>query len=191
MTDTPETDDLARGNHVVPTEFAEQMERKRDEWKAKYLQQNKDLGYELLDPCGTIWSECKRLQNELATVTEQRDEDIRSCHIWQKGHAELVAERDKYWDQADYFLDQLGHTQMRMYDAERKLKKITEALEYIIGIGLTEKTKAKAEKALQTTQEANKICAQIYIARNISLSEKDVLSALTEIDKLYRDEFYN
>jgi hypothetical protein len=40
-----------------------------------------------------------------------------------------------------------------MYDIERKLKKITEALEYIIGIGLTEKTKAKAEKALQTTQD--------------------------------------
>jgi len=39
--------------------------------------------------------------------------------------------------------------------------------------------------------EAGRICAQIYIARNISLSEKDVLSALTEIDKLYRDEFYN
>jgi hypothetical protein len=152
MTDTPETDNLARGNHVVPTEFAEQLERKRDEWKAKYLQQNKDLGHELLDPNGTIWSECKRLQNELTAVTEQRDEAIRSCHIWQTGHAELVTERDKYWDQADYFLEQLGHTQIRMYDAERKLEKITEALEYIIGIGLTEKTKAKAEKALQTTQ---------------------------------------
>jgi len=51
VTDTPETDNLARGNHVVPTEFAEQLER-------------------------------------------ERDEAIRSCHIWQKGHAELVAERD-------------------------------------------------------------------------------------------------
>ena len=110
MTDTPETDDLARGNHVVPTEFAEQLER-------------------------------------------QRDEAIRSCHIWQKGHAELVAERDKYWDQADYFLDQLGHTQMRMYDAERKLEKITEALEYVLGIGLTAKTKAKAEKALNNSKQ--------------------------------------
>jgi len=94
MTDTTETDDLARGNHVVPTEFAEQLERERDEWKAKYLQQNKDLGHELLDPNGTIWSECKRLQTKLTAVTEQRDEAIRSCHIWQKGHAELVAERD-------------------------------------------------------------------------------------------------
>jgi hypothetical protein len=39
--------------------------------------------------------------------------------------------------------------------------------------------------------EAAKICAQIYIARNISLSEKDVVSALVEIDKLYREENHN
>jgi hypothetical protein len=30
--------------------------------------------------------------------------------------------------------------------------RLTEALEYILGIGLTQKTKAKADKALQTTQ---------------------------------------
>ncbi len=43
MSDTPETDDLARGNHVVPTEWAEQLERERDEarheiegWKNKW-----------------------------------------------------------------------------------------------------------------------------------------------------------
>lgn len=30
MSDTPETDDLARGNHVVPTEFAQQLERERN-----------------------------------------------------------------------------------------------------------------------------------------------------------------
>ena len=39
--------------------------------------------------------------------------------------------------------------------------------------------------------EAGRICAQIYIARNISLSEKDVVLALAEIDKLYRDENHN
>jgi hypothetical protein len=64
MTVTPETDNLARGNHVVPTEFAEQLER------------------------------------ELAAVTGQRD-------------------------------------------------RLAEALEYILGIGLTQKTKAKAKEALQ------------------------------------------
>ena len=29
--DTPQADDLSRGNHVVPTEWAEQLERERDE----------------------------------------------------------------------------------------------------------------------------------------------------------------
>ena len=40
---TPETDDLARGNHVVPTEWAQQLERQRDEaredaanWKSEW-----------------------------------------------------------------------------------------------------------------------------------------------------------
>ena len=31
---TPETDDIARGNHVVPTELAQQLERERDEARA-------------------------------------------------------------------------------------------------------------------------------------------------------------
>jgi hypothetical protein len=31
VSDTPETDNLARGNHVVPTEFAQDLERERDE----------------------------------------------------------------------------------------------------------------------------------------------------------------
>jgi len=35
---------------------------------------------------------------------------------------------------------------------------------------------------------AGKICAKIYIARNISLSEECVVSALAEIDKTYRPQ---
>ena len=30
VNDTPETDDLARGNHVVPTEWARDLERERN-----------------------------------------------------------------------------------------------------------------------------------------------------------------
>lgn len=68
MTDTPETDNLARGNHVVPTEFAEQLER-------------------------------------------ERDEAIRSCHIWQRGHTELVAERDMCLQQIEHLLNRLQFNQ--------------------------------------------------------------------------------
>jgi len=37
--------------------------------------------------------------------------------------------------------------------------------------------------------EAGKICAKIYIARNISLSEKCFVSALAEIDEVYRTPY--
>jgi len=54
----------------------------RDEWKAKFIKQNKDLGCEMMDPNGTIWDYAKKLQTELAAVTEQRDrlaEAMRNC----------------------------------------------------------------------------------------------------------------
>jgi hypothetical protein len=35
LSETPETDNLARGNHVVPTEWAEKLERERDEAREK------------------------------------------------------------------------------------------------------------------------------------------------------------
>jgi len=57
---------LAQNELITVTE-------QRDKWKAKYIQQNKDLGHELRDPNGTIWSECKRLQTELTAITEQLD----------------------------------------------------------------------------------------------------------------------
>ena len=40
------------------------LERERDEWKAKYIQQNKDLGCEMMDPAGTIWDYASGLQRE-------------------------------------------------------------------------------------------------------------------------------
>jgi hypothetical protein len=128
MTDTPETDKCVKDNKHI--KFLEE-----DHWSL-----NGKFTY-----THPIVFLSRKLERE-------RDEAIRSCHIWQNGHAELVAERDKYWEQADYFLERLGQTQMRMYNAELKLGKISEALEYILGIGLTQKTKAKAKKALQSNE---------------------------------------
>lgn len=36
-------------------EAYDEMMKDRDKWREKYIQQNKDLGCELLDPNGTIW----------------------------------------------------------------------------------------------------------------------------------------
>jgi hypothetical protein len=85
MSDTPETDALtaADQHHLEDDNFfpatvywrmcdlARTLERERDEWKAKFLQQNKDLGCELRDPNGTIWSHA-------ATLERERDEAIKA-----------------------------------------------------------------------------------------------------------------
>jgi hypothetical protein len=55
-------------------ELLTEATRERDEWKAKYIQQNKDLGCELRDPNGTIWDHAKTLQRHR---DEARAESIR------------------------------------------------------------------------------------------------------------------
>ena len=59
---------------VKHAEILDQARRERDEWKAKYIQQNKDLGCEMMDPNGTIWDYAKKVQRELTVVTKQRDQ---------------------------------------------------------------------------------------------------------------------
>jgi hypothetical protein len=34
-------------------------------------------------------------------VVAERDEAVRSCHIWQKGHSDIVTERDLWREEAD------------------------------------------------------------------------------------------
>ena len=54
-------------------DFARKLESERDQWKARFIQQNKDLGCEMMDPNGTIWDYAKKVQTDLASMTEQRD----------------------------------------------------------------------------------------------------------------------
>jgi hypothetical protein len=81
MNDTPRTDANARyingfADQWVPRYVSEelereltQLERERDKWKAKYIQQNKDLGCEMMDPNGTIWDHAKNLQDQIRAMT--------------------------------------------------------------------------------------------------------------------------
>ena len=84
-TDTPETDTfLISGKaHYMAGEFARKLERERDEWKAKFIQQNKDLGCEQMDPNGTIWDYAKKVQSEILTVTKELDEAQKDIIFWQ------------------------------------------------------------------------------------------------------------
>ena len=77
---TPETDsqewdwdeDCSLDDPMIVTAcFARKLEIERDEWKAKYIQQNKDLGCELMDPNGTIWGYAKKLETERGQARAQ------------------------------------------------------------------------------------------------------------------------
>jgi chromosome segregation ATPase len=82
----------------------------RDQWKDKYIQQNKDLGHELRDPNGTIWSECKRLQTELDAVTKQRD-GLRSGIDYASDQLHTVTEqRDRLAEACKKLMAIIGET---------------------------------------------------------------------------------
>jgi len=75
MSKTPKTDAIYNsigGDEICVesdwgkfVEHARQLERKLNEANEKLKQAHRDFGYELRDPAGTIWDECKRLQEEL------------------------------------------------------------------------------------------------------------------------------
>ena len=69
---TPETDDIARGNHVVPTEWAEQLERQRDEARES-LKHISEYGTDEINAA-------VELRQKLATALVERDEAREELH---------------------------------------------------------------------------------------------------------------
>ncbi len=82
-------------HHVPATELckrlraAQQREAslivERDKWQAKFIQQNKDLGCEMMDPGGTIWDYAKQVQDEnkrLKELLEEKEEFIQRVITW-------------------------------------------------------------------------------------------------------------
>ena len=70
---TPQTDDIARGNHVVPVEWAEQLERQRDEAREKINRQANRIRYlegATNHACGTPLSVALRERDEARTDLE-------------------------------------------------------------------------------------------------------------------------
>lgn len=84
MSDTPETDDIARGNHVVPTEWAKQLERERDEARRKL----NNLDVTAIHSCH---NECQRpicvLRRERDEARDELAEEMKFHH---RTHSQLV-----------------------------------------------------------------------------------------------------
>jgi hypothetical protein len=84
MSDTPKTDNLARSNHVVPTGFARDLERERDETQKELA----DLNKRFIDKCvkearlqmqlDERWALRRELEAELGITDEMAsDESLR------------------------------------------------------------------------------------------------------------------
>jgi hypothetical protein len=75
---TPQTDDLARGNHVVPTEWAEQLERERNEARKQVENQKVRIG-EFFSALEKLTSERDKLKQLLAADSENVDAYLGVC----------------------------------------------------------------------------------------------------------------
>jgi hypothetical protein len=107
---TPETDAMcictlhksfkATGGVVTP-DFARRLERERDEWKAKFIKQNKDLGCEMMDPAGTIWDYASGLQRENVQLK-------REVINWKTAHDIAIEQRDRLAEALERILSYQG-----------------------------------------------------------------------------------
>ena len=50
--------------------------------------------------CVEAWF-CEIIERKRDTAIRKRDEAVRSCHIWQKGHSDIVADRDLWKAEAE------------------------------------------------------------------------------------------
>lgn len=120
----------------------------RDEWKAKYIQQNKDLGCEMMDPNGTIWDYAKKLQPELAAA---REEIVKLT----KGWADCVLRLSKAEEQRDQYKAALQSADNHNHEIATKLEIVTEQRDkyhdYWESFG-EERIKLKTELAAVTEQ---------------------------------------
>lgn len=95
MSDTPETDANCWKdgmNEWVASNLSRKLERERDQWKSKFVQANKDYGFELRDPCGTIWDHAKKLQQECDNLQDQRDEAWETVAEWENAAEHVKAD---------------------------------------------------------------------------------------------------
>jgi hypothetical protein len=81
---TPETDDLARGNHVVPVEWAQQLERERNEAQEKYATEATEHMLAI-----------NKLANERDEAREDRDTIQTELEMWRDGNIMHQIHRDE------------------------------------------------------------------------------------------------
>jgi hypothetical protein len=86
---------MPASHHVSATELCRRLREaqkreaslivERDDWQARYIRQNKDLGYEMMDPNLTIWGHAKKLEEEIKRLElrlEEKETFIQRVITW-------------------------------------------------------------------------------------------------------------
>ena len=87
---TPQTDDIARGNHVVPTEWAEHLERQRDEARDD-LKHIGEYGTEEINAA-------VELRQKDATALLERDDAREKAERYRREANKFMLQRDEAKD---------------------------------------------------------------------------------------------
>jgi hypothetical protein len=89
-----------------------------------YLENNLGKAAEMSHP--VLWVFARKLESE-------RDAAVRSCHIWQKGHSDIVAERDLWQLEAkrwrDMYLEYDEMLEGQVQEAVARLNNVWEDLD--------------------------------------------------------------
>jgi hypothetical protein len=123
-------DDSGLGLKVHEDAYRE-LERERDEWKAKYIQQNKALGCEMMDPAGTIWDYASATQRENVQLKREVERERALANeaitTWRKTREE----RDEALSDLEFRRDLFKLQEQQLNDVRAERDRLAEALREI------------------------------------------------------------
>jgi hypothetical protein len=123
---------MSRTHDVTISAFdLDRLERERDEWKAKYINQNKDLGCEMMDPAGTIWDYASGLQRENVQLKREIERERALANeaiaTWKKTREE----RDEALSDLEFRRDLFKLQEQQLNDVRAERDRLAEALREI------------------------------------------------------------
>jgi len=134
---TPETDDIARGNHVVPTELAQQLERERDEARELHRKalSEREATEKEVDAMLERSLKAERERDEAREKVEQQRKEIvrlNGATSHAAGTPLKIALRER--DEAREVLERIAHASMSVRHKEEDYAEWEKAVESLLGI---------------------------------------------------------
>ena len=174
---TPQTDDIARGNHVVPVEWAQQLERERDEARES-LKDITEYGTEEINAAVELRQKLAQALVDLDNMQDQRD-------LAMKVIKRLEQERDEAREAFVIATDQMVIAQGKVREANKERDEAREKAErYRLEANamMLQRDEARERYATEATEHMlsiNRICNE----RDEAVEEARLLKAILDLLK--------